>query len=103
MIKGKTSSGIGYSINEEILQDWRLQKKLTKIASFKDVDFDKEPERGIEVIETVTALELMLFGSEKAAEAFEDAVAAANDGICNAVTFQKELMEIVSANKESKN
>ena len=35
-IKGKTSSGYEFEINEEIMKDWRFVKKLSKLKELEE-------------------------------------------------------------------
>lgn len=84
MIKGKTNSGIKFEIDERILKDMRFARLYANVktqktanAAFKLIDF--------------------IFGGEANSEAFMDAVAQKNDGLCDEATLSKELNEILNA------
>lgn len=109
MIEGKTKSGIAFKIDERIREDWRFQKKLTKLISLrKKISQDAESSESASddlaaIYNVISEMEELVFGGPEGAEAFENVVAQTYGGICSADIFQKEFLEIISATKDLKN
>lgn len=99
MIKGKTKSGIKFEVDERIQNDWRYQKRLSKLITLsKKLEKDETDTEAIaEITNIIDQLEQLMFGGEAGAEAFEEVVANAHGGICDPSVFQTELMEIITA------
>lgn len=95
MIKGVTSSGFEYEINENIKQDWRFVQKLTKLKELEESD-SKE----IDFINIMADMESLIFADK--GKAFEKHIASKNDGLVPTLVVLKELLEIIK-NKETKN
>lgn len=99
MIEGKTRSGIGFTLNEQIREDWRFQKLISRLASYKG----KTDEASIIAVNrTIESIERLVFGTDEGVEAFESAVADVHGGVCTTDTFSDELGDILSA-LETKN
>lgn len=91
MVKGTTKSGIKFQIDERVRNDMRLLRLFTKMQ-----DPEISPE---EASKTVMRVIDFIFGGEEGTDAFMDAVAEANGGICEAETLKNELSEIFNACK----
>ena len=87
MIEGKTKSGIEFSIDEAVLDDPRLLRRIQKFDKIKD----EEPMKAIN--EVMDFLEL-IFGTPENLDLFMDEIAAHNGGKCSTKTFIKELNDI---------
>jgi hypothetical protein len=91
MTKGTTKSGISFKIDERVRDDVRLLYILTKIQR-PDVE-------AMEASNLLMTLLNIIFGDDEGAFTFMNAVASANNGICNTDTMMKELNEILEACK----
>lgn len=91
MVKGKTKSGIEFQIDERVKDDMRLLRLFTKMQK-PDIEAEEAAKIAMQTID-------FIFGGEEGSDAFMDAVAGANGGICNAKTMIKELIEILNACK----
>lgn len=88
MIEGKTKSGIEFSIDEAVLDDPRLLRRIQKFEKIKDA----EPVKAI--TEVMEFLEL-IFGSGDNLDLFMDEIAAHNGGKCSIKIFIAELNDII--------
>lgn len=88
MIEGKTKSGIEFSIDEAVLDDPRLLRRIQKFDKIKEAD----PMRAIN--ETMSFLEL-IFGTGDNLDLFMDEIAAHNDGKLTTKIFITELSDIL--------
>lgn len=91
MVKGTTKSGIKFQIDERVKDDMRLLRIFTKMQNP-----DTTPEEASKLV--MKAIDF-IFGGEAGTDAFMDAVAGANGGICEAETMIRELKEILEACK----
>lgn len=89
MIKGKTKSGIDFTLDERIKDDTRFLFYITRIRNEK---LDKET-RSEDVINLLT----LIFGSDKGVIDFMNAVAATHDGVCDSELLLSELNEMFEA------
>lgn len=87
MIKGKTKSGIKYSVNEEVKNDARFSYYSVKAMNEKL----SETERS----NAVFALISVLLGSEENLVIFMDEVAKKHNGVCNIEVMMSEINEII--------
>lgn len=102
MIKGKTKSGIKFEIDERILNDWRYQKRLSKLVGLsKKLNGENDTETVAEITETIDYLERLMFGGTEGADEFENVVAQVHGGVCEPSVFQAELMEIINATSKN--
>lgn len=90
MIKGTTSSGFEYEINENIKKDWRFIQKLTRLKELENSD-SKE----IDFINIMADIEALIFADK--GKAFEKHIASKNDGIVQVDVILKELLEIIKS------
>lgn len=88
MIEGKTKSGIEFSIDEAVLDDPRLLRRIQKFGKIKD----EEPLKAIN--EVMEFLEL-IFGTGENLDTFMNEIAAHNGGKCSTKIFVKELNDII--------
>lgn len=88
MIKGVTSSGFKYEIDENIKKDWRFIQKLTKLKELEDSD-SKE----VDFINIMADIEKLIFADN--GKAFEKFIASKNDGHMPTDIVLKELIEII--------
>lgn len=88
MIKGKTSSGLEFEINEAVIHDMRVPFLLA------DIQDSKIPE---EQLKNVKDLIKILFGGMRGAMAFMSAVADLHSGICAPADAMTEIKEILGA------
>ena len=89
MVKGKTKSGLAYTINEKVKDDARVLYYITAIQ--KD---------GIEPLEAsrmVFDLLSLIFGDDSGVLTFMNAVAEVNDGCFEVPVLIKELTEMFDA------
>lgn len=86
-IKGTTRSGIAYEINPAIKNDMRLLYALRQLQ--------KEEDAG-EQMQAVFGLFELIFG-KAGFPIFMNAVADANNGVCNVKIFMNELQDILEA------
>lgn len=100
MIKGITSSGYKYEIEEERLQDWRLLKALAKFKGMSEDD-TVEDEQAFEIIEIMGTVEEIIFKDK--GKAFEKHILKKNNGIVAPVVALKELFEIIKSHQSTKN
>jgi hypothetical protein len=94
MVKGKTKSGIKFQIDERIKDDARILYYLTALQKA-----DIEP---MEASKGEFDLLGLIFGSQENVLAFMNAVAEANDGVCDTTTMLSELtsmFEVIGAKK----
>lgn len=88
MVKGKTKSGIKFSMNEKVKEDARLLFYLVKIEDEETSDLDKG--------KYVFKLLELFFGAD-GVPVFMEEVAGKHDGICDTVSMMTELHEILEA------
>lgn len=86
MIKGKTTSGIAFAINENVKNDTRVLFYLTKMQSKTATEFEQS--------EALFSLLNVLMGSEENLVIFMNEVAAKNNGCCDTKTMMAEVSEI---------
>ncbi len=86
MAKGKTKSGIEFEIDKRIKDDTRFIYYLTKMQN-KEADVSESSEALMGMLK-------LIFGSDAGVIRFMDAVAYANDGICDVKTMMDELADI---------
>lgn len=94
MVKGKTKSGIKFEMDERIKDDARVLYYLTALQK-TDID-------PMEASKGVFDLLGLIFGSQENVLAFMNAVAEANDGVCDTTTMLSELtsmFEVIGAKK----
>lgn len=87
MVKGKTTSGIKFEIDERIKDDTRLYQYATEM-------------QGTDVNAQGRALFDMLgliFGGRDGVISFQNTVASVHDGICTSELLMAELSEIMEA------
>lgn len=89
MVKGKTKSGIQFTMDERIKDDARFLYYLTK-AQEEDADVTEKSK-------AVMGMLKLIFGTDEGVIQFMDAVAAVNDGVCNVDKMLAELLEILDA------
>ncbi|MBR4406078.1 MAG: hypothetical protein IKT30_06860 [Bacteroidaceae bacterium] len=89
MIKGKTTSGIKFNLDERIKDDSRLLYLLIQIQSDK-VTIER---KGALVFDMLN----LVFGSDENVMAFMEEVASKHDGFCTNDTLLAELNEIFEA------
>lgn len=91
MIKGKTQSGIKFQLDERIKDDARFLYYLSKAQS--------DDEEVGEKSKAIMGILKLIFGSDESVIEFMNAVAAANDGVCNVKVMLSELTEMFDAIK----
>lgn len=91
VINGKTTSGIGFSIDNRVKDDVRLLYVLTKVQNPKTT-----PEEAASLLMSMLGI---IFGGDEGALVFMNAVAEANNGVCDTTTMVRELTEIMDACK----
>ena len=89
MVKGKTQSGIKYSLDERIKDDARLLYILIQIQSDK-VSVER---KGALIFQFLN----MIFGNDDKVMEFMDEVASKHDGICSNDVLIAEINDIFSA------
>lgn len=92
MVTGKTKSGFSFKIDERALHDVTLYNLIGLYDDGTD----------IQKVTILPKLANFLLGS-KGYEALEKHLRKQNDGFCSLENIQAELMQIISANKETKN
>lgn len=99
MIKGITTSGFEYSIDERKLSDWRVIKNLAKLKDLEDVSDNEDV--ALDFINIMGNIEEIIFADK--GKAFEKHILSQNNGIVAPVVALKEILEILKSNKETKN
>lgn len=89
MVKGKTTSGIKFQLDERIKDDARFIYYLTKAQ-------DDNSDLG-EKSKAITGILKLIFGSDEGVIGFMNTVAAMHDGICNVEVMLSELTEMFDA------
>lgn len=89
MVKGKTKSGIKFQLDERIKDDARFLFYIAKMQN-KDVSIEES------LAATMGILKL-IFGSDEGVLQFMDAVASANNGVCDITIMITELNEMFEA------
>ena len=89
MIKGKTTSGIKFQIDERIKDDARFLYFLTK-AQDTDADLGEQSKAVMGILKLV-------FGTDEGVLQFMDSVAAVNKGVCDVKVMLAELTEMFDA------
>lgn len=89
MVKGKTKSGIKFQLDERIKDDARF---LYYLAKSQDENADVS-ERSKDVMGILK----LVFGNDDGVINFMNAVANANDGVCNVEVMMSELTEMFDA------
>lgn len=87
MVKGKTKSGIKYSIDERIKDDTRL---LQYAMEMQDEDAQIQGKALFDMLS-------LIFGGRKGVIEFQNTVASVHDGVCTSELLMAELMEIMDA------
>lgn len=85
MVKGKTKSGIKFTINENIKNDARTLYLMTKMQNKSD-----PMEQGKALFDLLK----LVFGGEDGMVAFMDAVASKHDGLCGTDVLIEEITEM---------
>lgn len=87
MVKGKTKSGIKFEIDERIKDDTRLYQYVVELQS-KDTQ-----------VQSAALFDMLglFFGGRDGVIAFQNTVAAANNGVCSAENLMAEFNEILEA------
>ena len=88
MVKGKTTSGIEFELDERIKDDARFMHLLVRMQKASDP---------IETAEGMNELLSLIFGSDENTYSFMNEVAAKHDGICSAKNMLVELTEMLNA------
>jgi len=91
MIDGKTRNGFKFSIDERVLDDWRL---LTAIAQSDSKDPSTQ-------IQGASSLVTLLLGDKE--QELMDFIAKKNDGFVPAMAVTETVTEILTTVKELKN
>lgn len=91
MIKGKTKSGFKFEFDERIKNDWRLMDAIARATS---------TEMMTQIAATSDLVDLLL-GSDK--EKLMEHIMQRNDGFIPSEELEKELFEIISYSKATKN
>jgi hypothetical protein len=86
IVKGKTSSGIEFTLDKRIKDDARFLYFLAKVQ-------DESADMG-EKSKAIVGLLGLVFGSDEGVLNFMNAVAAVNDGVCGVDQMLHELTEI---------
>lgn len=89
MVRGKTQSGIKYTVNENVKKDARFSYFLTKAMN----ENIAETERGSAVFSMIA----ILFGGEDKMIVFMDEVAKKNNGVCDEEVLMREVSEILES------
>lgn len=95
MVKGKTKSGIKFTINEKVSEDIRVALLIAEAQKAS-----KEGKTVMEQMSPIMKLLELIFGEN--VMDFMDAVASAHNGICDATSMIAELNEILEK-ADSKN
>ena len=96
-IKGETSSGFEFEIDERILKDWGFIKKLSKLKELEDNSESME----VDFINIMADIENIIFVDK--GKAFEEHIAKKNEGMMPVDIVLKELLEVIKGKKETKN
>lgn len=88
MVKGKTTSGIEFELDERIKDDARFMHLLVRMQKASDP---------IEMAGSMNELLALIFGSDENTYAFMNEVAAKNKGVCSAKNMLVELTEMLNA------
>ena len=91
MIKGKTESGFEFSYDQRLLSDWRVMEAIAYADS---------PDN-IKKVKGTRDLIAFLLGDNK--DSLLEHIQKNNDGYIPVDVLQKELFDILSSAKESKN
>lgn len=91
MIKGKTSSGFEFAVDERILEDWSLVEAI----SMADSDDESEQIRGL-----MNLVKLVL-GDQF--DALKKHIADRNDGYVPSPEVSATIVEIIKTSREIKN
>lgn len=89
MVKGKTKSGIKFTLDERIRDDARFLYYLTK-AQDESIELEEKSRAIMDILK-------LIFGTDEGVITFMDAVAATNDGVCDVKTMLSELTEMFEA------
>ena len=89
MVKGKTKSGIKFQLDERIKDDARFLFYIAKMQN-KDVSIEESSAATMGVLK-------LIFGSDEGVLQFMDAVAPANNGVCDITIMMTELNEMFEA------
>ena len=89
MVKGKTKSGIKFQLDERIKDDARVLLYFAKMQN-KDASIEESSAAMVGILK-------LIFGSEEGVLQFMDAVASANDGVCDITIMMTELNEMFEA------
>jgi hypothetical protein len=89
MVKGKTKSGIKFQLDERIKDDARFLFYIAKMQN-KDVSIEDSSAATMGVLK-------LIFGSDEGVLQFMDAVASANNGVCDISIMMTELNEMFEA------
>lgn len=89
MVKGKTKSGIKFQLDERIKDDARFLFYIAKMQN-KDVSIEESSAATMGVLK-------LIFGSDEGVLQFMDAVASANNGVCDITIMMTELNEMFEA------
>ena len=85
-MKGKTKSGIKYTINERVKDDARFLYYLSKMQNESEDDMSR--------VNAVMDMMKLIFGSDEGVLQFMDAVASCHNGVCDVGTMITELTEM---------
>lgn len=91
MIKGKTSTGFNFNVDERVKDDWRIVDAI--------VDSESE-DASVKLKATKTLVDLVL-GKDK--EKMIQHIMKKNNGFCSSEAMTSEVTEIFNAIKELKN
>lgn len=91
MIQGKTKSGFKFSIDERILDDWRVIEAIA-LSESKDAS---------EQVQGARKLVDLILGEEK--QNLFDFLSKKNDGFIPATAMVQSIAEIIEVSKELKN
>jgi hypothetical protein len=89
IVKGKTSSGIPYSLDKRVKEDARF---LLYLSMMQD-----ENASVAEKSQAITDMFMLIFGSRQGVIEFMNAVASVNGGVCNTEQMIAELTEMFEA------
>ena len=89
MVKGKTKSGIKFTLDERIKDDARFLYYLTK-AQDDSIEFEEKSRAIMSILK-------LIFGTDEGVITFMDAVASVNEGVCDVKIMLSELTEMFEA------
>lgn len=95
-MKGTTTSGFEFEIDDRILSDWRFVSEMANLKDLEDSD-SKE----VDFIVSMKNVEKLIFKDN--GKAFEKYIASQNDGTVPTDVLLKELLEIIKSKAETKN